>query len=175
MSEWIKSEDRQPEAGVLVLVISRSTTGKSFIGRRRVGDCYGGTDGRLHDLTRCLYRWRPASSAEEALCLARPSRGPELPVENECDTVTNDQGARQSKVIHAMDQIPPDVLLKVAAVLHAGREKYGADNWRKIDQRDHLNHAMVHIVKFMAGDRSESHLVNAICRLMFAEAVGSES
>lgn len=86
----------------------------------------------------------------------------------------NDRGGRQSKVIHAMDEIPPDVLLKVAAVLHAGREKYGAGNWKRIAQRDHLNHAMVHIVKFMAGDRSESHLVNAICRLMFAEAVGSE-
>jgi hypothetical protein len=113
MAEWIMCEDRQPEVGAIVVVQARHT-GQSFVGRRTAGEHYEDGDS-FYDLTGVHYKWRPVRP--------RPSRGPGLPVaENEGDTITNDRGARQSKVVHAMDEIPPDVLLKVAAVLHAGRE-----------------------------------------------------
>ena len=76
----------------------------------------------------------------------------------------------QSEVLYRFDLIDPQVLFRVAAVLHGGAEKYGAGNWRKIPAEQHINHAMSHLYAYLAGDRSDDHLTNAVCRTIFANA-----
>lgn len=65
----------------------------------------------------------------------------------------------------------PAALLEVGRVLWAGEQKYGSDqNWRGIPVRQHLRHAITHLVAHLAGDRSEGeigHLTRGCCRLMF--------
>lgn len=88
--------------------------------------------------------------------------GPDAPV------VVSDQGGKHSDSPYRLDVVPPKALLAVSAVLKEGLEKYGLDNWRGISQREHLNHALVHIYAHLAGDQSDSHLTHAACRLLFA-------
>jgi hypothetical protein len=89
-------------------------------------------------------------------------------VSKDAPTVTNDKGGKQSKVIYGMDCLPPKAILDVARTLEEGRQKYGKDNWRQIEIGSHLNHALIHMFAYMAGDTSDDHLNHATCRLMFA-------
>jgi hypothetical protein len=88
--------------------------------------------------------------------------GPDAPV------VTTEQGGKHSDSPYRLDVVPPKALLAIAAVLKEGMAKYGLDNWRAISQREHLNHALVHVYAHLAGDQSDSHLTHAACRLLFA-------
>lgn len=88
-------------------------------------------------------------------------------------TVTNAAGGKQSAISTRFDLMPPDALIRIAEVLAKGAH-YGKDNWRKIPQADHLNHAMRHLALFLKGDTSEDHLGNACCRVMFAIETPSE-
>ena len=89
--------------------------------------------------------------------------GPDAPI------VENANGGRQSdcpfSLVHSF---PSLAVLRVGAVVKAGLTRYEPDNWRKIPQRDHLNHALVHMLAYNAGDRSDAHLDHAACRLLFA-------
>jgi hypothetical protein len=58
--------------------------------------------------------------------------------------------------------------LAVAEVLDGGARKYGPDNWRRIDVREHLNHCITHLFAYLAGDGSDDHLEHAACRAMMA-------
>lgn len=82
--------------------------------------------------------------------------------------VTNEKGGRQAKVEMRIDLIPIQPLLSLAACLHYGAERYGVDNWKKIEEEENLNHALIHIQQHRAGDDSEPHLINALARLFFA-------
>jgi len=90
----------------------------------------------------------------------------DLPKDNQI--VTNENGGKQSFVSARFDCIPPVVLRLLAQCLGFGARKYGKDNWKNIEQWDHLNHAMNHINEWNRGDRNEPHLVNAMARLTFA-------
>lgn len=79
----------------------------------------------------------------------------------------NAAGGRQSAIDTRCDLLPPSAMLGVCRVLRAG-SRYGRDNWRLIPRADHINHAMRHLFLQLAGDRSEQHLANAVCRLLFA-------
>lgn len=94
----------------------------------------------------------------------------------ETTTVVNEQGGKQSHLDARFDCIPPVVLRLLAQCLGFGARKYGKDNWKKIPQWDHLNHAMNHINEWNRGNRDEPHLVNAMARLTFAlwQAVDSK-
>lgn len=81
---------------------------------------------------------------------------------------TNEDGGTQTKLPVRCDLLPPQVLLQVSAVLAEGADKYGEWNWESIGTNDHINHAQTHILRYMAGDISEPHLIHAICRLLFA-------
>jgi len=91
--------------------------------------------------------------------------GPEAP------TVINDQGGKQSKVLYRFDLADPHAMFEMCRVLREGAEKYGDDNWRNIPVRDHLNHLLIHVYAYLAGDRQDDHLAHALCRAMFAVAL----
>lgn len=75
----------------------------------------------------------------------------------------------QTKVEYRFDLLPQGALFAAAGVMHEGAEKgYEEDGWKGLSTRDHLNHAMGHIVGHLNGDRQEDHLSHAIVRLMFA-------
>jgi hypothetical protein len=89
------------------------------------------------------------------------------------ETVTNEKGARQSKVDFRFDLIPPGALFAVAEILAVGAEKYEVENWRGItDPGEHLNHALIHSYAYLWGDDAEGtpleHLARAFCRTAFA-------
>jgi hypothetical protein len=73
-----------------------------------------------------------------------------------------------------MGAVPPNALLAVARVLTFGAEKYGRDNWRKVENVEtrYLDAALRHINAYQRGEAAdpesgESHLTHAVCSLMF--------
>lgn len=91
-------------------------------------------------------------------------------VSPEAETVINECGGGQSKVEFDLTLIPPHILLETAKVLKVGKDKYGLNNYKLIDINEHINHALIHIIAHLAGDRQEGeigHIVHAICRLLF--------
>lgn len=85
--------------------------------------------------------------------------------------VINEKGGGQSRVLYRFDLIDPKAILATTKVLAEGAEKYGVDNWRLIDIKDHLNHLIIHAYAYLAGDESDEHLSHAVCRALFALAV----
>lgn len=53
-------------------------------------------------------------------------------------------------------------------VLKEGAEKYAPNNWRKIPEEEHLNHALIHLVAAYNEDKTDNHLAHAVTRLMMA-------
>lgn len=86
-------------------------------------------------------------------------------------TETNDSGGKQSAVPYAFDCFDPNAMFAMAKVLKEGKDKYGKNNWKKIPTDDHLNHLLMHIFAFMAGDQSDEHMAHIMCRAMFAAGV----
>lgn len=91
-----------------------------------------------------------------------------LPVGPDAPVVTNEAGAKQSALPYRCDLLPPRATLEVAQELKVGADKYGVDNWRGVPQADHINHAMTHLLAYLAGDRQDKHLAHAACRVLFA-------
>lgn len=94
--------------------------------------------------------------------------GPDAPM------VTNDQGGKQSQTLYRFDLVDPVAMFEMCRVLQKGAEKYGEDNWRQIPVRDHLNHLLIHVYAYLAGDTQDDHLSHALCRAMFAVALELE-
>lgn len=78
-----------------------------------------------------------------------------------------ESGGIQAKTEYRFDLIPAKAHFALARTLHLGFEKYG-DNAKLIPIESHLNHAMLHIISYLAGDSSEAHLAHAFTRLAFA-------
>lgn len=96
-------------------------------------------------------------------------------VEQEAEIVTNAEGGKQSYTPYGFHLIPMEALFSLAKRYQFGAERYERDNWRKISQEQHLNHAMQHICAYLAGDMQDDHLGAAICRLSMAIGVGDAS
>jgi Domain of unknown function (DUF5664) len=91
------------------------------------------------------------------------------PAVKECLTVDNAQSTGKQAFVQARyDCIDPIALRLVAECVGFGARKYGEENHKKISVRDHLNHAVNHILEHRIGDQSEMHLVHAIARMFFA-------
>lgn len=84
------------------------------------------------------------------------------------EIVINERGGSQSRLDERYDLLPTNAIASAARVLADGAAKYGVDNWRLIDERDHINHAIAHLFKHLADDQSEPHLDHALVRIMFA-------
>lgn len=75
--------------------------------------------------------------------------------------------------------LPAEGLLAMARVMAYGAEKHGVRDWEtnpKRTREDHLDAALRHILKYMAGtardeETMESHLVHAATRLLMAYEV----
>lgn len=67
-----------------------------------------------------------------------------------------------------MERIPwLGVIAAARAMKHGMKyEQKKADNWKGIPAEEHLNHALLHIAKFQAGDRSEDHVDHAVNRIL---------
>lgn len=89
----------------------------------------------------------------------------------DAETEENKAGGRQSHIPVRFDLIDAKALFEMAAVLHEGAEKYGAENWRLIPVEDHLNHLIMHAYAYLSGDRTDEHLSHIMCRATFAQGV----
>ncbi len=72
----------------------------------------------------------------------------------------------------AMDELAEkeQQIIKVAKTLQEGVEKYPTNNWRLIPEEEHINHALIHLVAHLAGDKQDNHIEHALARLMMAYA-----
>ena len=65
--------------------------------------------------------------------------------------------------------LPVEGLAKVAAVMRigemSGRPDYG---WRKVPVMEQVNHAISHLMSYVAGRHDNHHLANAACRVLMA-------
>ena len=80
----------------------------------------------------------------------------------------NKYGGKQSAIGIRFDLIPQDALRAAATTLHEGAIKYGAENWKRITQDEHINHALNHLNLHLLGDTEEEHLTHALVRVMMA-------
>ena len=72
---------------------------------------------------------------------------------------------------HAMVSLETDGinrLTRIAKVLQYGASRYEPNNWRLIPQESHINHALIHILAEIMGDKQDDHIDHALCRLMMA-------
>ncbi len=71
------------------------------------------------------------------------------------------------------DLLPAEALLQVAEVLTLGAAKYGADNWRKVDDVSRYKAAlMCHMLQYLSGqavdaESGKSHLAHVACNALF--------
>lgn len=89
------------------------------------------------------------------------------------EVATNERGGKQSGLPVRLDLVDPYAILALGRVLAKGVH-YGEDNWRLISAREHANHALSHLLGWLAGDDSDPHLEHAFCRLMMAIAMEGE-
>jgi hypothetical protein len=65
--------------------------------------------------------------------------------------------------------IPIEGIAKTAAVMRRGELAGRPDNgWREVPIKEHINHAISHLLAYVAGRYDESHLANASCRVLMA-------
>lgn len=82
---------------------------------------------------------------------------------------TNEAGGKQSACDASLvTSFPNAALLAVGAVVKEGLERYAPDNWRLISRADHVNHALIHLHAWAAGDSQDDHLEHAACRILMA-------
>lgn len=127
----------------------------------------------------CRHNYYPAT--QDALCPHRPLGvvGPSLTgcttplpsVDQEpvYDQVTGGQKAGEYRA----DRLPMKALLAICHLLKEGAERHKDEDpenpkWLATPVREHGNRAMIHLMAYFNGDRSEKHLVHAACRLLFA-------
>lgn len=67
----------------------------------------------------------------------------------------------------AFHLVPVEGLAKVAAVMRKGERK-GRSGWEKVPVEEHINHAIAHLLGYLAGRKGHSHLANAGCRILMA-------
>lgn len=60
---------------------------------------------------------------------------------------------------------------EIAEGLTAGAEKHPGETWRSIPAEEHAARALRHLSMWLAGDRSDSHIINASMRCMMARAM----
>lgn len=67
-----------------------------------------------------------------------------------------------------------DWLIRLAEGLTRGALKHPGATWKQIPAEEHACRAVRHLVKWLKGDRSEPHLINAGMRVMMAFVTSRE-
>ena len=95
---------------------------------------------------------------------------PPLTVENETPLAGTKHDSKKPRY----DLIPTHAEKQVVDVLTFGAEKYGAENWRDVDNYEarYIAAAMRHIAAHRSGEKIDNesgvnHLAHAVCSLMF--------
>lgn len=91
--------------------------------------------------------------------------GPGAPI------AVNERGGMGSKLDYRFDLIDGPAMFRLARVLDYGAKRYAPDNWRKVTEREHVNHLLVHAYAWLSGDESDDHLGHMLTRAMMAAAV----
>lgn len=103
---------------------------------------------------------------------------PRTPEANEPDDGLQrySSGAKRGAVREAYHLIPPLGLQAVAEAMATGGARYGTGNWRGLPKEVMVNHAIRHLVLWLAGDRSEPHASHAAanCLMLHELEVMSE-
>lgn len=151
-------------------------------------DCYNTQDNiPMQTILMELFRRRPRKpvEAEKEKCRSDAAESPVTPVK--CNTGTsysidkakllrNDSSAKSAKPYPQDTEedeyryIDAGWLEAVARGLTAGAEKHPGETWRQIPPEEHAARAMRHLNLYRAGDRKDTHLINAAMRCMMAYA-----
>ena len=88
--------------------------------------------------------------------------------------MTTYKGIKYDGAKPKMNLLPPKAILEVAKVLTFGAEKYGAENWKELEdlQNRYTAGALRHIFAHMDGEQLDpetglSHMAHALCCLLF--------
>lgn len=69
------------------------------------------------------------------------------------------------------DLLYPKALLGMSRVMHEGCERHDECGWGDIPAGVNVARAIDHLLAYSSGDRSNEHLLHALCRTMFAFAL----
>jgi len=92
-------------------------------------------------------------------------------LEKDAPIVKNARGGEHGDIKFAFDLIDPVAMMKMANVMYDGSKLHKKDGWRLLSVDEHLNHLLMHVYAYLAGDKQDEHLAHALCRAMFAVAV----
>ena len=95
-------------------------------------------------------KWSKAKDCAVALGKEAKKAMDNLVVES---ILTNKQGGQNSKIEGRYDLLPPFAIKELAKVYEEGAKKYEADNWKKVDVEDHINHALAHVFQYLKYNR----------------------
>lgn len=86
--------------------------------------------------------------------------------------MTNETGGKQSDSPYGFHLLPTRAIFAAAQVAKYGADKYDETvderNYTRIPPTDHVNHALIHLYAYLAGDTSDDHLSHAIVRCLFS-------
>ena len=84
------------------------------------------------------------------------------------------EGIKHDSKKPKMNLLPPKAIIEVGKVLTFGAEKYGAENWKELEdlQNRYTAGALRHIFAHMDGEQLDpetglSHMAHALCCLLF--------
>lgn len=74
---------------------------------------------------------------------------------------------KQTNIKSSYNSLPANSIASVSKVLYDGNLKYGENNWKTIPIKEHINHALYHIFRYMDRPNIED-MSHACCRVLFA-------
>ncbi len=95
---------------------------------------------------------------------------------------------QQTKIEFSLRDYLAPAILRMAAIEHEGAVKYGHDNYKKIEFKDNVEHAIRHLLLVLIsasdggeellksiGENGEDHLAHAGCRIGMAMAAEKQN
>ena len=70
-----------------------------------------------------------------------------------------------------LDLIDPNAILRLGKILKTGADRGYGEGWRGVGPRHHVNHALGHLLLWLADDDEDDHLGSAFARIMMAIGV----